>query len=156
MGANFDMANSHFDWTNPPLPKTAMRVRYEQEIVYEAFVDRRSSRTSANVTVRLDAHGLTVTHNGRLYVEELPIFAWAPRPHWQFTLGASTHGLGRFFRVDNLRIRSGDLLQSGAVPVGDRDQRPGAYDPSRRDSPTSSGARVGRLAHRGARAGTRA
>ena len=118
MGANFDMANSHFDWTNPPLPKTAMRVRYEQEIVYEAFVDQALvTRTWANVTVRLDAHGLTVTHNGRLYVEELPIFGWAPRPHWQFTLGASTHGLGRFFRVDNLRIRSGDLLQSGAVPM---------------------------------------
>ena len=118
MGANFDMANSHFDWNNPPLPKTAMRVRYEQEIVYEAFVDQALvTRTWANVTVRLDAHGLTVTHNGRLYVEELPIFGWAPRPHWQFTLGASTHGLGRFFRVDNLRIRSGDLLQSGAVPM---------------------------------------
>ena len=62
MGANFDMANSHFDWNNPPLPKTAMRVQYEQEIVYEAFVDQALvTRTWANVTVRLDAHGPTMT-----------------------------------------------------------------------------------------------
>lgn len=74
-------------------------------------------RSWVNVTIRFDAFGLTATHNGRRRLVSLPIFGYAPTAAWHFSMGARAGPFGDTHRVDNLRLRSGELLREGVVPL---------------------------------------
>ena len=69
------------------------------------------------IVVRYDDGGLTVTHDGELVIaDQIP--GWAPTTDWQFGWGARTGDRKDNHWIDDVRVSSGFLLDTGAVAFG--------------------------------------
>ena len=149
--ADFDMANSHFDWTNPPLPKTAMpRARPSRRSCTRPSSTRRSSRARGRTSPpsvlvgRARADGDAQRPAVRRGVAHLWVGA---APDWQRARRVDARARPLLPRRQPAHPR-GRFAASGAVPMAiaingeDYAPVPGGIRRPR------AGARVGRLAHR--------
>jgi hypothetical protein len=64
-----------------------------------------------------DGNGVSVRVGGRLYATDLQLLDYAPDADWRFSIGATAGQRGSAHRVDNVRVRSGELLEAGVVPL---------------------------------------
>ena len=98
-------------------PANQLQVSYDgREIETLTLGTALREATWTNMTIRYDEYGLAVTHNGRRRIVSLPIYGYAPTTAWHFSVGARAGPHGDTHLVDNLRIRSGELLREGTVP----------------------------------------
>ena len=57
-------------------------------------------------------------YNGELLIGNLTIPRWEPQPDWQFGWGARTGDRKDNHWIDDVRVSSGFLLDTGAVAFG--------------------------------------
>ena len=95
-----------------------LRVSYDGVVLTRVALDGALRTTTwANVSVRYDDDGLEVMHNAERRVHYLPVYGYAPDATWQFSLSAHAGPHGDTHRVDNLRIRSGELVELDTAPL---------------------------------------
>lgn len=95
-------------------PRQMLRVSFGGEVLEEVPLGiTLRTRVWANVSIGYTAEGLSVGLDGKALVRALPLYGYLPTAEWQFSLGARAGPFGDWHRVDNVRIRSGDLLVSG-------------------------------------------
>ena len=95
-----------------------LEVTYDGELLETVYAaDELRTSTWANMTLRYDGDGLSVVHNGVRRVTHLPVFGYSPTAAWQFVVGARAGPSGDEHRLGHVRLRSGDLLREGTVPL---------------------------------------